>query len=154
MSCFNPVCSWRGERLLRLLATWRLPVVGRWLFGRHLYTLRKQANISGHPCHWLLGASDQQILHSDVDILYTSSQDYIYFPSGSKAQYRSEHCLMERYHAFAFFQNVLLDILQPSVEFTLCTAVRYRSFGLVCLSRSLPPGFAPLGACSLGLHFD
>ena len=58
-SCFNPVCSWRGERLLHCIwwgsrtLVW-LPVIGRLLFGRHLYTFRKQAIIIGHLCHCCL----------------------------------------------------------------------------------------------------
>ena len=50
--------------------------------------LLKQANIFGHPCHWLLGASGQQILYSDVDFLYTYSQDrpYLFLTGCSKAQ--------------------------------------------------------------------
>ena len=50
--------------------------------------LRKQANIFGHPCHWLLVPTTSGSPYSDVDILHIFSQgsSYLLFSGGSKVQ--------------------------------------------------------------------
>ena len=53
-----------------------------------VYKPRKQAIMFGHPCHWLLVPWTSRVLYSDVDFLYTYSQDrpFLLFSGGSKVQ--------------------------------------------------------------------